>query len=81
MSDNSVPVSLSKLEEVVQVVAHNLYAKWAEEGRFDEDQITQYAQYSVDDTVFVINEYMTAVNDIIMQEAAELRIITPESDN
>ena len=69
MSDNSTPLSLSELEQVVEVVAYNLYAKWAEEGRFAEEEITQYAQYSVDDTVFVINSYMEAVNDLMLHKS------------
>lgn len=74
MSDSNIPLALSQLEQVVEVVAHNLYAKWAEEGRFAEDEVTQAAINSVDDTVFVINEYMTAVNDYIMQSAQEVGV-------
>jgi len=75
MTDNSVPLSLTELEQAVQQVAHSLLEKWAIEDRFTEDQMLQYVQYSVDDTAFVINSYMEAMNNIMITKAQQLRII------
>jgi hypothetical protein len=70
MSDASVPLGLNDLEEVVEAVAHNLYNKWAIEGRFTEDNMVEYAQHSVSDAVQVINDYMSLVNEKLMQQQA-----------
>jgi hypothetical protein len=72
MADASVPLAVDQLEEIVGVVAHNLYAKWAEEGRFSEEEISQAAINSVDDTVFVISEYMRIFNDLMLQQAHKI---------
>jgi hypothetical protein len=68
MTDASVPLAVAELEQIVEVVAHNLYAKWAEEGRFTEDEVSQAAHNSVDDTVFVINNYMQIFNDVMLNK-------------
>lgn len=71
MADASVPLAITELEQIVEVVAHNLYAKWAEEGRFTEEEIAEAAHNSVDDTVFVINNYMQIFNDIMLNKNLE----------
>lgn len=68
MTDASVPLAITELEQIVEVVAHNLYAKWAEEGRFTEDEIETAALNSVDDTIFVINNYMQIFNDVMLNK-------------
>lgn len=70
----SVPVSLEKLEQIVEVVAHNLYAKWAEEGRFSEEEIAKYAGFAADDAVFVINSYMELFNQSMIDSAESIGI-------
>jgi hypothetical protein len=75
MSDASVPLSLSELEEAIQQVAHSLLEKWAIEDRFTEDQLMEYVQHSVDDTAFVINSYMEAINNFMITKAQQLKII------
>jgi len=70
MSDSSIPLGLTDLEEVVEAVAHNLYNKWAIEGRFNEENMVEYAQHSVSDTVQVINDYMSLFNEKLMQQQA-----------
>lgn len=75
MTDSSVPLSLSELEQAVQEVAHSLLEKWAIEDRFTEEQMLDYVQYSVDDTAFVINSYMQAMNNIMITKAQQLKII------
>jgi uncharacterized protein YaaR (DUF327 family) len=70
MSDASVPLGLTDLEEIVEAVAHNLYNKWAIEDRFSEENMVEYAQHSVSDTVQVINDYMSLFNEKLMQQQA-----------
>ena len=76
MADASVPLSAVELEELVETVAHNLYNEWAIEGRFPEDQEAEYVQLAVNDTVFVINEYMSAVNDLMITKAQGIGLKT-----
>jgi hypothetical protein len=70
----SVPLSVEQLEQIVQVVAHNLLEKWAIDDRFTEEQITEYAQHAVDDTVFVINNYMDSVNTVMLEQAEQIGV-------
>jgi len=78
MSDASIPVGLTDLEEIVEAVAHNLYNKWAIEGRFTEEDMIEYAQHSVSDTVQVINDYMSLFNEKLMQQQATKLDLTVE---
>jgi hypothetical protein len=71
MSDSSVPLAVTDLEEIVEAVAHNLYNKWAMESRFTEEEMAKYASYSVEDTVQVINDYMSLFNEKMIQSQAE----------
>jgi hypothetical protein len=74
MTDNSVPLAQQQLEKVVEVVARGLLEKWAIDDRFTEEQLLEYAQYSVDDTVFVINEYMSLINSLMVSQAEQAGI-------
>jgi hypothetical protein len=67
MSDNSIPLPTQQLEKIISQTAQDLLEKWAVDDRFTEDQLTNYAQYAIDDTVFVVNQYMIYFN-MIMQE-------------
>jgi hypothetical protein len=71
MADASVPLAVTDLEQIVEIVAHNLYNKWAIEGRFTEEQAIEYAQYSVEDAVQVINDYMSLFNEMMLQQQAQ----------
>ena len=75
MGDSSIPLSLTELENAIQQVAHSLLEKWAIEDRFTEDQLLEYTHHSVDDTAFVINSYMEAVNNILVTKAQEIKLI------
>lgn len=77
MTDASIPMSLQELEQIVQVVAHNLYEKWAIDDRFTEEELTQYGQYAVEDTVFVINNYMETFNQVMLNRAEKIDITSP----
>ena len=67
MSDNSIPLPIAQLEKIISQTAQDLLEKWAVDDRFTEDQIANYAQYAIDDTVFIVNQYMIYFN-MIMQE-------------
>ena len=67
MTDNSIPLPTQQLERIISQTAQDLLEKWAVDDRFTEDQLTNYAQYAIDDTVFVVNQYMIYFN-MIMQE-------------
>jgi len=74
MADNSIPLGLEQLETLVQVVAQNLLEKWAIEDRFTEEEMYDYVKHSIDDTVFVINNYITLMNDLMLDEATAVGI-------
>ena len=65
--DNSIPLPVAQLEKIISQTAQDLLEKWAVDDRFTEDQIANYAQYAIDDTVFIVNQYMIYFN-MIMQE-------------
>ena len=64
---NSIPLPIAQLEKIISQTAQDLLEKWAVDDRFTEDQIANYAQYAIDDTVFIVNQYMIYFN-MIMQE-------------
>jgi len=76
MSDSSTPLSVQELEMALETVARNLLEKWAIDDRFTEEEMFEYVQHSVDDTAFVINNYMEVVNDLMINRAVEKSIIT-----
>ena len=65
--DSSIPLPTQQLEKIISQTAQDLLEKWAVDDRFTEDQIANYAQYAIDDTVFIVNQYMIYFN-MIMQE-------------
>ena len=65
--DNSIPLPVAQLEKIISQTSQDLLEKWAVDDRFTEDQIANYAQYAIDDTVFIVNQYMIYFN-MIMQE-------------
>lgn len=60
-----IPVGIQELEQIITKVANDLIEKWAIDDRFTEEDKVKYAQYAVDDTVFVINNYMEIFNELI----------------
>jgi hypothetical protein len=60
-----IPVGVKELEEIITKVANDLLEEWAINDRFTEEDKMKYAQYAVDDTVFVINGYMEIFNELI----------------
>jgi uncharacterized FlaG/YvyC family protein len=72
---SSVPLSTNQLETIVEVVARDLLEQWAISDRFTEDQIEKAQQDAVDDTVFVINNFMEHFNTYMMFEADKKSLI------
>jgi hypothetical protein len=71
----SIPVTVDQMEQIVEVVARDLLEKWAIDDRFTSDQVEEYTQNAVNDTVFVINAFMENMNTLMMTQAQELKII------
>jgi len=66
---SQVPLSTNQLETIVETVARDLLEQWALNDRFTEDQLKKSQQDAVDDTVFVINNFMEHFNTYMMFEA------------
>jgi hypothetical protein len=62
-----VPISLQTLETIATNVSNDLLEKWAIEGRFTEEDQVKYAQFAVDDAIFVINKFMEQFNTAIVE--------------
>lgn len=72
---SSVPLSVSKLENIVEIIARDLLEKWAIDDRFTEDELVQATQNAIDDTIFVVNGFMSHFNEYMMMQAEESKII------
>lgn len=71
----SVPLSMNQLEQITEIVARNLLEQWAINDRFTEDQLEKATQDAVDDTAFVINEFMSLLNEVMMTTAEQSKLI------
>ena len=71
---SNVPLSMKQLEDITTIVARDLLEQWAISDRFTEDEMVKYAQYAVDDVVFVINNFMEHFNTYMMFEAEKRKI-------
>ena len=71
----SIPIGLTHLETITEMVARDLLEEWAISDRFTEDQLVQATQNAVSDTIFVMNKFMTLFNEKMMQEAIDKNII------
>ena len=65
----SIPLSSSQLETIVELVARDLLEQWAINDRFSEDQLEEAKNNAVNDTVFIINNFMEQFNTYMMFEA------------
>jgi hypothetical protein len=66
---------MKQLEEITTAVARDLLEQWAINDRFTEDQMEQATQHAVDDTIFVINNFMEHFNTYMMFEAEKKSLI------
>lgn len=64
---SSVPLSLSQLEDIATMVARDLLEQWAINDRFTEEQMEKAAQFAVDDTIFIINNFMEHFNNYMIE--------------
>jgi len=72
---SQVPLSTAQLEKIVETVARDLLEQWAITDRFTEEQIEKAQQDAVEDTVFVINNFMEHFNTYMMFEAEKKSLI------
>ena len=71
----NVPLSVKQLEQITEIVARNLLERWAIEDRFIEDQLEKATQDAVDDSAFVINEFMSLLNEVMLTTAEQSKLI------
>jgi len=61
-----IPLSVSNLEKIVEVVATELLEQWAIDDRFVEENLEEAKLDAIDDTVFVINSFMNYFNEAML---------------
>jgi hypothetical protein len=69
-----VPLSVNQLETIVETVSRDLLEQWALDDRFGIDDLEKAKQDAVDDTIFVINQFMEHFNTYMMFEAEKKKI-------
>jgi hypothetical protein len=69
-----VPLSVNQLETIVETVSRDLLEQWALNDRFGEDELDKAKQDAVDDTIFVINQFMEHFNTYMMFEAEKKKL-------
>lgn len=72
MTDSSIPLDLKNLEKLVTMVASDLLEQWAITDRFAPEEQDKYSQLAVEDTIFVINNYMGKFNEIVKVAQAKI---------
>jgi hypothetical protein len=71
----NVPLSMNQLEQITEIVARDLLEQWAIDDRFTEDQLEKATQDAVDDTAFVINQFMSLLNEVMLTTAEQSKLI------
>ena len=69
-----VPLSVNQLETIVETVSRDLLEQWALDDRFGIDDLEKAKQNAVDDTIFVINQFMEHFNTYMMFEAEKKKL-------
>jgi hypothetical protein len=69
-----IPLSVNQLETIVETVSRDLLEQWALNDRFNEDDLDKAKQDAVDDTIFVINQFMEHFNTYMMFEAEKKKL-------
>lgn len=72
---SSVPLSMQQLEDIATEVARNLLEQWAIDDRFKEEDMAKAAAQAVDDTIFVINNFMEHFNYHMMNAPQDKKLI------
>ena len=68
---SSVPLSQKDLEKIVEVISRDLLEQWAINDRFKEDEMSQAVDNALEDTVFIVSEFMQHFNELMMTKAQE----------
>lgn len=67
----SVPLPINQVEDIIVSVARNLLEKWAIEDRFTVDEMDKAVQNAVEDTAFVVNNFMEHFNEFMLTASEE----------
>lgn len=70
-----VPVSMEKLEKIIEQVARELLEDWAINDRYAPEDTEIAIQNAVNDTALVINSFMELFNSAMLEEAEEKKLI------
>jgi len=71
----SIPLSMDQLEKIATDVARDLLENWAINDRFNEDEMIEAGKNAVDDTIFVINNFMEHFNQYMLVQAENQKLI------
>jgi len=66
-----VPLALNDLNSITEIVARDLLEQWAIDDRFTEDQIDEATKNAVNDTIFVINNFMGLFNEKMLLQSEQ----------
>ena len=67
----NLPVALEDLENITEVVARNLLEQWAIDDRFSEENIEKATINAVNDTIFVMNNFMQLFNQKMLLQSQQ----------
>jgi hypothetical protein len=71
----SIPLSMQQLEDITTAVAQELLERWAINDRFDEEHMTEATENAVEDTIFIINQFMEHFNTQMLAEQEKSNLI------
>ncbi len=71
----SVPLSVAQLEKIVEIVATDLLEEWALNDRFSEEDLENAKKNALNDSIFVIDTFMSLFNETMSAEAEQKRLI------
>jgi len=71
----SVPLSMFQLEQITEIVARDLLEQWAIDDRFTEEQMEEATKNVVNDTVFVISNFIEHFNEVMLTQSKESKLI------
>jgi len=66
-----IPLALNDLNSITEIVARDLLEQWAIDDRFTEDQIDEATKNAVNDTIFVINNFMGLFNEKMLLQSEQ----------
>jgi enamine deaminase RidA (YjgF/YER057c/UK114 family) len=72
---SSVPIPMNQLEDITTAVARDLLEQWAINDRFTLEELEEAKKNVVEDTIFVINNFMEHFNNLMMQASQETKSV------